>query len=281
MLHRPVKPMLLRASPNIPEGGYIHQLKWDGHRAILHVGRDRMSLYTRNGTSCLERYPELQNTPLINACSAILDGEMIVLDDDGKPCFELVMERFSARRQFERLASAIPSHFVVYDILYLNGKDITHLPLERRLDLLREVVMPSATISVCPSSDDGQELFKAVKQQGLEGIVSKKKGSRYRLDMRSNEWLKIKNYLYETVQIAGIRKGNFGWLLQKDGRGIGVLEFVPPAARQAFAQIAKQITASETEDFLYVRPLISCRVKFQCFTKKGFLRSPCFVEFLT
>jgi DNA ligase-1 len=282
VLHQAIKPMLLYASPEVPQGSeYIHQLKWDGHRALLHMGDGNRSCYTRHQNPCIDRYPELQSVT-VRAKEVILDGEMIVLGDDGKPCFESIMERFSSRKSAWRLANKLPAHFVAFDILYMDGHAVTHLPLERRLELLEEVLVPSDIISVCPSIEDGEALFQAVKHQGLEGIVSKKKQSSYTIDKRSKSWLKTKAYLFEKgVQIAGIRRGEFGWLLQKDERYVGVLEFAPPAARQAFARISNQIVTHETKDYTFVKPLIRCTVKFQSYTKKGLMRSPTFVQFET
>jgi len=280
MLHQIIKPMLLHHSPSVPDDDkYIHQLKWDGHRALFHVGEGARSLYTRHGTPCMNQYPELQKAA-IHASNAILDGEMIAFGAEGKPCFESVMERFSARRAVDRLIADIPAVFVAFDILYVNGEDITHLPLVRRIERLQEVVEPSPSIAVSPISEEGRSLWEAVKTQGLEGIVSKKKGSRYRVDTRSDAWLKTKNYQYETVHIVGVSKREFSWLLQKDGQHVGTLELAPAVARQAFAGLVPQIKSGENDNYVFVEPVIRCRVKFQCYTKKGLLRTPSFMEFV-
>ncbi|WP_274363526.1 RNA ligase family protein [Paenibacillus thermotolerans] len=282
MLHEPLKPMLLYSSPTVPAGQYMYQLKFDGHRTLLHKEGENISMFTRQGTHCTAQYPEVAAGAAIGADNVILDGEMIVMGADGKPCFDSLMERFSAKKSINRLANKMPAHFVAFDILYLNGKDVTKLPIEKRLSLLQDVAASSEAMSVCRSSDDGESLFEAVKTMGLEGIVSKKKHSVYQMDTRSAAWVKTKNYLYETVQIAGIRKGGkFGWLLQLDGRYLGVMELTPLAARHAFAAIAPKIKTSEDKHFVFVKPLIRCRVKFQCYTKKGLLRSPSFMKFVS
>lgn len=115
---------------------------------------------------------------------------------------------------------------------------------------------------------------------GLEGIVSKRSESKYRMDFRSSDWLKIKNYLYETVSIAAIRKGDFGWSLIKDQKYVGLTEFVPPEARKAFSGIYEQLVTGKDKHWIYLDPMLSCLVKFQCWTRKELMRSPSFVEFV-
>ncbi|SEB93543.1 RNA ligase family protein [Paenibacillus sp. GP183] len=281
MINKPIKPMLLQKSDTVPQGDYIHQMKFDGHRALLHYQNGCVRIFTRHGNECTSQYPEMQNLKL-NADECILDGEMIVLDENGKPCFDSVMERFLTKnpeKRFQRVHS-LPAHFVAFDNLLLNGKNVMYTPLEARLGLLNEVVTSGNIISVCPTFEDGNMLYDNVVQQSLEGIVSKRKSSRYQLDYRSESWVKIKNYQYETVQISGIRKKDFGWSLVKDGRYVGITEFVPSAERQAFHSIYKQLVVKEDSNWIHLVPQISCKVKFQCYTKKGYLRSPSVMGFV-
>jgi DNA ligase 1 len=280
MLNQPLKPMLLHKADKPPVGNYIHQVKFDGFRCLLHYDSGNIQLFTRHQNNCTKQFPEIK--PVLKANTAILDGEMIVLDDNAKPCFESVMKRFQTISQFniDHLAVTLPAHFVAFDIIYLNGKDLTKLPLAQRLELLEQIVVSSNSISVCPTSMDGQALFDSVKRLGLGGCCSKALDSTYQLDTRSSDWLKVKNYLYETVTITGIRKKEFGWSIAKDGKYLGVMEFVPPAERKAFYHISKQIIVDENENWRWVQPLVKCKVKFQCYTKSGLMRSPSFVEFV-
>lgn len=276
LLFTAIKPMLLHKADEPPAGHYIHQLKYDGFRCLLHVDADRVKLYTRHQNDCTFQFPEFKSVGL-RSNATILDGEMIALDEDGKPDFEAVMSRFQSRKG----KSKQPVHFAAFDVLQVDGKSVLHKPIEERIQMLQSIVIPSDLISVVQFHDDGAALFESVKRLGLEGIVSKKKGSRYTLDHRSPNWLKVKNYQYATVTISGIRKQEFGWALQlDDGSYGGVCELAPQEARAALYKVAQQLIRSENKNWYYIDPLIKCRVKFQCYTKGGLLRSPSFVEFI-
>lgn len=277
VLLEPIKPMLLHKNEDVPVGDYIHQMKFDGHRALLHTCEDGFKVYTRHGTDCTKQYPEFVNNKL-NSRSVVLDGEMIAFNESGKPCFEFVMERFMTHSSEKQ--NALPVHFAAFDVLYVDDNSVMNMPLQKRLELLKELVVPSDVLSVVPSYEDGRTLLSQVKAMGLEGIVSKKRNSKYRMDFRSPDWLKVKNYLYETVSIAAIRKGDFGWSLIKDQKYVGIMEFVTPNARKAFAGIYEQLVTGEDNNWIYLDPKLSCRVKFQCWTRKGLMRSPSFVEFV-
>lgn len=235
-----------------------------------------MKLFTRHQNECTPQFPELQ---ILFPADIVLDGEMVVLRQ-GKPCWESVMQRFQAGKSVKWLAEEFPAQFVAFDILYINGEDVTQKPLEERLALLDQVVSDCDVISKAKAFDDGVALFQAVKGMGLEGIVSKRIGSLYKLNTRSRDWLKVKNYKFETVQIAGLRKDNFGWSLMKDGKYVGTCEFVPSAERSAFWKIAEQIVTDEDKDWLYLDPVMHCKVKFQDYTRTGLMRTPSFVEFI-
>lgn len=193
------------------------------------------------------------------------------------------MKRFQTTNpmSIKSLISSLPAHFVAFDVIYVNNQSVVSNPLIDRLKMLESIVEPSNSISICPSSSDGQQLFDRVKELGLEGICSKALSSPYLLDTRSDYWMKTKVYLYETVTITGIRKKEFAWSLAKNGEYVGTMEFVIPQARKAFYQVSKQITVNETEDWRYLQPMIQCKVRFQSYTKSGLLRSPSFVEFVS
>ncbi|WP_219834290.1 RNA ligase family protein [Paenibacillus sp. R14(2021)] len=284
MLNTIIKPMLLQASSIVvPHKNWIHQIKWDGFRILIHYNNGIIRAFTRNGSEVTDRFPELQKIRL-NCSQAILDGECIVLDPAAKPCFEDVMNRFHAKRldAVLRLSHQYPAHFAVYDLIFHNGESLLKSRLRERLELLLRVVVPSPVISVTSTYEDGESLFQKIKQLGLEGIVSKNADSHYYLDSRpKNVWIKTKNYRYGQFEISGIRKSEFGWSLTDDGKHMGVIEFPPPSdVLNAFRAVAKQIVTGESKDWIYLKPVLTCNVKFQCYTKDSKLRHPIFESFV-
>lgn len=282
MLYRPIKPMLLHKIDTSPEGSYVAQPKWDGIRCLYHFSKHNgVKLFTRHQNE-LNQFPEIVGN--INAYDAVIDGELIVIQNK-RDCFESVLKRFQTKTEtnIKRLAKMLPAHFVAFDVLYLNGKDVTKLDQEHRLEILNQIITPSEALTICPTTNDGKLLFSKMIDLGWEGCVYKKigKGTAYQLNTRSYNWLKHKNYQFETVEITGIRKtGDFGWSIARQGKYVGVMEFVPPNARKAFHGVAKQIIQKETDDWIYLEPILKCRVKFQSYTKKGLMRSPSFQEFV-
>ncbi|WCF11555.1 DNA polymerase LigD (plasmid) [Paenibacillus thiaminolyticus] len=289
MLNTPFTPMILKKADKVPTSpNYIHQYKWDGHRLLFHYNQGKIKLFTREMNECTLQYPELHLISLpVENC--ILDGECIVLDPSTNPpvpCFESVMTRFKASREItiKRYMESLPVHFVVWDIVFLNGKKVAHMELSERLKVLDEIVLPNNMISITPSFEDGEALFKAIVEIGGEGVVSKPKNSRYRFGSCSdhNAWLKTKNYQYEDVYIGAIQKKKFGWSLLLNNKYVGVLEF-PPSNKQIaseFYKLAKKYVYKETKDWIFLEPVLRCKVKFQSYTKDGKLRSPSFVEFV-
>ncbi|MFF2532392.1 DNA polymerase LigD [Brevibacillus sp. NPDC058079] len=280
MLNHPIYPMLLHKSDFPAIGDYIHQLKFDGFRCILHYNQGKIRLFTRHQNECTNQFPEI--VPTIQVENCILDGELVVMDGI-KPCWESVMKRFQTTKpmHIKQLANYLPAHFVAFDVIYFNNQDISKMPLSERLSLLDSIVEASNAISICPFSSNGEQLFERVKELGLEGICSKRLNSPYLFDTRSESWLKTKNYQYETVTITGVNKKEFAWSLSKEGVYVGSMKYVNPTARKDFYHHSKKLTIKESDSWRYVQPVIKCKVKFQSYTKSGLMRSPSFVEFVS
>ena len=175
----------------------------------------------------------------------------------------------------------MPVHYYVFDVLHYNGEDVRSWPLIDRLSLLSCILSPNAYYSnVLTVPGEGNTLFDTIKAHRLEGIVAKRKNSVY-VGRRSDNWLKIINYEYADVHIAGWRKGDFGWLANINGRPAGIIELaVPPAHKKAFYNVAKSIITGEDRNFVYVEPRINVRVRFRNYYKSGMLRTPEFVGFV-
>ena len=170
-----------------------------------------------------------------------------------------------------------PVSFVVFDILVHNGKNVTDLPLYARKELLHSITPDDTPVlsKVLSIEGNGKALFDLVKKQDLEGIVLKKKDSRYEIGKRSQSWLKVINYNFDTVLVKGYRKKEFGWLLSyQDGKYAGIMELgVPADARKAVYQRPK---IDEDKNYVFIDP-IPVTVKHRYLTtKNGLLRLPSF-----
>ncbi|QNK54538.1 RNA ligase family protein [Paenibacillus sp. PAMC21692] len=280
-----IEPMLLgkREEP-FDDDRYVFQPKIDGHRLILSRAAGVTRLYTRHNNDVTRQYPELHNVPIAAGTDIVLDGEVARMDDTGWIDFEAVMERFRLTKQarIDTAAIATPVHYYVFDILRHNGIDVRSWPLSDRLALLAEVLTSNPYYSnVLTVKGGGAALFETIKAHRLEGIVAKRKDSVY-VGRRSDNWLKIINYEYADVYIAGWRKGDFGWLAHMNGRPVGVIEFAVPAThKKAFRNVARSLITGEDRNFVYVEPRIKARVRFRNYYKSGMLRTPEFVDFVS
>jgi DNA ligase 1 len=280
-----LSPMLLQKSAEpLDQDGYISELKLDGIR-MIYSNMEQLRLYTRHNNNVSQKFPELWDAGIPKG--TILDGELIMTDHKGHPDFEAIQGRFqvSNSMKIQRLSKSNPVHFCAFDILYHEGKSVMNLPLLERKRLLESIIQENERVSkVRWLKGKGIELFTLCQERGLEGIVQKKADSIYEKDRRSHSWQKVINYQYENVFVIGYRKKEFGWILGKVEkevtRPIGVTEFVPPQARRELYQIAEGYVSNETEDAVYLKPIVCCTVKYRNYTKAGLLRMPVFVKFI-
>lgn len=226
MLKWPVKPMLLDvAEAPFDSENHIFEWKIDGVRCIMHYSGGQVRLQSKTGRDCTEAFPELHK-PLLSADECILDGEITVLTD-GRPDFEATMGRYLAgSRAAKAQAAKKPAYYIVWDILWLDGQNLTGLPLLERKAMLDRVLKNGQHITKIDWVDgQGVALWKAIKANGLEGIVAKKKNSRYE-HRRSGAWLKVKNYQEVVANVLGY-KPHDGYILvgtgdKVQGHAIGI-----------------------------------------------------------
>lgn len=280
-----IAPMLLekREDP-FDDDRYIFEPKIDGHRLILSMENGVVRLFTRHKNDVTRQYPELHNVPIEDNSDVVLDGEVACLNtESGSIEFELIMERFMKKKPMSIQEAMIrqPVHFFVFDILRYKGEDVRGWPLVERKKLLTQVLTANNFISPLMSVDDtGVSLFKAIREKQLEGIVAKRKTSKY-VGRRDASWIKIINYTYAEIQIVGYRKNQFGWLLEHRNKAVGILEFaVPSSHKKAFYGVAKVLVTGEDRDFVFVEPRINAQVRFRNWTRAGMLRIPEFVDFV-
>jgi DNA ligase-1 len=273
-----ISPMLLEtATAPFNSSDYIYEPKIDGHRLILSCLNGNTKLYTRHNNNCTKQYPELA---IDLGYDVILDGEVACTNEQGLVCFESVMERFSTKKadKILRLSLAQPANFVVFDVLFLNGKDLRGLPLMKRKEILHDLQFPDS-IAAIPYFDYGVPLYNQIVELSMEGIVAKRRESAY-VSARSSAWQKVINWTEVNVHITGYRKKEFGWLAAVDNRPVGIIELgASPKHKKAFYGVTQQLKISEDDAFVYLDPKIEARVKIRNWTRKGMLRSPVFIEF--
>ncbi len=204
-------PMGANLTDRLPNGKeWIFEVKWDGVRGLCHIDAGKLTIYTRNDNHCEKQYPELQVLPhYIDAETAILDGEIVVLDDRGISHFEMIQPRIHLKdaNAVAKLAQKNPVHLYVFDLLYLNGFDMRRVPLIERRKLLQQVVKPFSLLRISEYFENsGEELLDAARQSGLEGLIAKCATSVYE-SRRSPNWLKLKLTFEQEFVIAGYTPG--------------------------------------------------------------------------
>jgi bifunctional non-homologous end joining protein LigD len=191
-----IHPMLAE-SMDAPFDGpdWLFEIKWDGYRAIAFIADGKVRLVSRNQNDLTPRYPELKDLrQFIKAKTAILDGEVVALDEDGRSSFSLMQQRTGFRPGGKRAAAKadVPVLYYAFDLLYLDGYDWRRVPLEERKKKLSSVLLAGDALRYSDHyAEHGKALFAIARDKGLEGILAKKRASFYE-ERRSREWLKIK-----------------------------------------------------------------------------------------
>ena len=201
-----MRPMLATRGTHVPVGDeWQHEVKWDGMRVLVDVSGGAARLFSRNEIDATVSFPELAAVPLRD--DALLDGEVVAFAD-GAPSFAALAERMHVSRadRAKALAERIPVTLLVFDVLGLAGRDLLDEPLVVRRQVLGELDLQHDRWQTPPVYDDGQMLFDATYQQGLEGIVSKRVTSRYRPGQRSKDWLKFAHRRRESFVVGGWRR---------------------------------------------------------------------------
>ena len=219
-LNDKIEPMLAESRNDVPSSGdHIYEVKWDGIRAMVAIDDGELRIRTRSQRDVTEWFPELQiPEEVLRGSSALFDGEIVCLDDGGRPVFTDVMSRLHAKgeRGIERARNRHPAVCYLFDCLYLDGRPIVNEPLTRRREWLSSAVKPETAFRVSEIVEEGEELFEAAKVMGLEGIMAKEPRSSYLPGKRSSGWLKIKvRHTMECLVIGytegkGDRKQGFG-----------------------------------------------------------------------
>lgn len=201
----PMSPILV---PKVVEGkDFIHQVKWDGIRGLSYIENNAVKIYTKKGRERTPFYPELSVLPtLLKGQQAVLDGEIIILNEEQKPSFQLslIRERVRDPKKVGYYQRKYPAQYILFDLLALNGELLTGKPLHERLALLREHLGTSSAVAITDDFGDGIALFDLMRERGWEGIVSKRITSPYRPYKDHKDWFKTKLARKILAIVAGV-----------------------------------------------------------------------------
>ena len=221
-LPRTLVPMKATSGDLPPGEGWTYEVKWDGMRALCFVADGTVRVQSYNERDVTASWPELAGlADALPVASALLDGELVATDAQGRPSFGLLQQRMHVADPAEaaRRAAEVPVSYVVFDLLHLDGHDLTGLPLADRRRLLEQVLEPGPRWHISPLHDDGAALLDAATDQGLEGVVAKRLESRYEPGKRTRTWLKVKVRHRQEMVVGGWlpgegnRTGRIGALL--------------------------------------------------------------------
>lgn len=304
-LTQPFEPMLAEAVDQPPqrEEEYIYEVKWDGIRALIVLNEGKISIRTRNNLDITAQFPELtQSEKSFRATCGVFDGEIVCLDAEGRPLFKNVIKRMNAKGSaIATTRSKHPAVCYVFDCLYLDGRPIVNEPLLRRKSWLKDALKADNGYRFSETVDDGHSLFEAARAHRLEGIMAKRKDSRYYVGKRSDAWLKVKVRDTRDCAIIGYTpgKGNrhslFGALQlaeHVDGKWLYRGKVGTGFDDQTMQTIFKRIRAlKETRKpameggkvmdekvTVWVQPKLNAEINFAMITADGMFREPVFVK---
>jgi len=286
-----IKPMLayLMDAP-FDDNGWLFEMKWDGFRAIAEVNRSKVELYSRSFQPFNNRFPTIAEALAKLKIEAVFDGEIVAVDNKGTPSFQALQNSMND--------ASVPIIYMIFDLIFLEGKDLRDLPLIERKKTLKKL-LPKTKNSVLQYSDHvvgtGKELFQVAEKKGWEGIMAKEADSSY-ISKRSRSWLKIKTHGRQEAVICGFTqpKGSreeFGALLlgvyeNEKLRYVGsvgtgfdrktlknVMDKLRPLItdKAPFKPLPKGLKAT------WVKPKLLCEISFAEWTKDGHMRQPVFL----
>lgn len=235
-LLEPVEPMHGESRTRPPSGEYLHEVKWDGIRALVTLDEGILQIRNRKGREITDRFPELAaSASAFRASCGLFDGEIVCLDPDGRPSFETVIRRLKASGEntIRRLSVRHPAHCYLFDCLFLDGRALVREPLHRRREWLADLIRKGERFRLSEAVEDGEALFRAARENGLEGIMSKKRDGRYLPGSRSDLWLKVKTRFDAHCYVIGYTRGKrvgtelFGALHLAEATGDAVKNGMP------------------------------------------------------
>ena len=299
-LPRGVRPMLATSGGLPPEdGAWAYEVKWDGVRALVAVEQGRLTVTSRNGNDVTSAYPELAAlVAQLGDAPVLLDGELVAFDDRGRTDFGRLQSRMHVRSPGAALQRSCPVQLLLFDLLHHGGTSLLDASYDDRREALDALGISGPSWQVPPAfPSGGQALLDATRAQGLEGVVAKRRASRYQPGRRSDSWIKLKHVRRASAVIAGWKPGDGG----RSGRIGSLLLGVQGAAGLDFAgQVGTGFTAAALADLgsrlealrrddspfasdvpreharsaVWVAPVLVCEVEYTEWTRDGRLRHP-------
>jgi bifunctional non-homologous end joining protein LigD len=289
------RPMLATSADELPRGGgWLFEVKWDGYRALGYVRGGEATLLSRNGNDLTQRFPAVARAlaQAVRSPECVVDGEVCALDESGRPSF-------SAMQQGK---PGTPLVYELFDVLEIDGEPVVGRPLTERRELLEQLVDKRVTtVQLSGAFDDGDALFTAALEQGLEGVMAKRLDSRYAVGRRTREWVKVKTHGRQEFVICGWtrgqgrREGTFGSLvlgMVRDDELVWVgncgtgftektidelLRKLEPLCRETSPlAVVPKMPKVRKGDVTWVEPKLVCEVSFAEWTHDGHLRAPSF-----
>lgn len=284
--NKDIKPMLLGEVEEVFDSKeYLYEVKYDGIRVLVFVSKDKIVIRSRYGIDITGLFPEMKVLCKMVKGNVIFDGEIIMLDNN-KVSFSKLQKRIHLKNKktIEFLSKTNPVIFICFDVIY-EGKDLINLSLLERKDVLSKYKDNDVFIKSTYVIGDGTKLFNAIKKLDMEGIVAKKINSKYLVNERSDNWLKIKNYKSGDFIILGyINKEEshvislvLGEHLNKKIVYVG--KVILGKKRSLADKILKMkkskgVVEIKDKDVIYIKPEIKCFVKYLERTDNGLLRQP-------
>jgi bifunctional non-homologous end joining protein LigD len=302
-----VHPMLaISVEKPFDDDDWLFEIKWDGYRAVAFMGKGKVRLVSRNQNEMTALYPELTDMArFLRAKAAVLDGEVVAVDEQGRPSFSLMQQRTGIRHGRFRAPGRkdVPVLYYAFDLIWVDGYDLHRVDLEQRKQVLENLIVAGDNVRYSDHQvGNGMALYEVAKKQGLEGIVAKRRRSCYE-EKRSREWLKIKITKEIECVIGGYTEPEgtreyFGSLVlglyDKQGRLIHVGQAGTGFDRKMLADMWKLLTKldAKTNPFYgpvdagrkahWVKPELVAQVKFSEWTHETAeggvkLRAPVFL----
>lgn len=286
-----IKPMLLsekHESFNSPD--FLYELKLDGIRTIIYVDKGSVEIRNKRNMRLNQTYPELSDIWRQVKHKCILDGEIIAVKN-GKPDFFGIQKRsmMTNKTKIEFASKMYPVAFSAFDILYIRSEQLTDRPLIERKGVLSENILENEKIILSRYVfEKGVELYNAAAAQDLEGIVAKKKDSKYYFGKRSKDWIKIKNLKDEDYVICGyvIKPGNKVSLIlgaYYNGRLVRQGHVTMGISREEFNKVLSVRRMDHPlfddpagDDATWLEPVLVCTVQFMMKSEQGHMRQPVF-----